>query len=165
MATALFLLDAALDAFLSAREREGANIERDIRTKLKLIESHVDKIDTLSASDTTGYRQKLEERLREMLQDNRIAFDENRILTECAIFADRIAVDEELVRLRSHFHGFDAILSSGEPAGRKLDFQLQETNREINTIGSKSSNAAITALVVEVKCELEKIREQIQNIE
>ena len=159
------VLDAALDAFLSAREREGANIERDIRGKLKQIESHVDQIDTLSAADTTGYRQRLEERLREMLQDNRIAFDENRILTECAIFADRIAVDEELVRLRSHFHGFDAILSSSEPAGRKLDFQLQETNREINTIGSKSANSSITALVVEVKCELEKIREQIQNVE
>ena len=100
-----------------------------------------------------------------MLDDNRIAFDENRILTECAIFADKIAIDEELVRLRSHFDGFYDIINSGEPAGRKLDFLLQEMNRETNTIGSKCQNSSIARIVVDIKCELEKIREQIQNIE
>jgi len=159
------VLDAALDVFLAAREREGENLRRDVKEKLARIAQHVEEIDALAATDALEYRQRLEGRLREMLQDNRIAFDENRILTECAIFADRIAIDEELVRLRSHFGGFDAMLDSDEPVGRRLDFQVQETNREINTIGSKSANAAITAHVVDVKCELEKIREQIQNIE
>ena len=100
-----------------------------------------------------------------MLSDNRIAFDENRILTECALFADKIAIDEELVRLRSHFDVFAEILESDEPAGRRLDFLVQEINRETNTIGSKCQNASIAKLVVDNKCEIEKIREQIQNIE
>ena len=100
-----------------------------------------------------------------MLSDNRIVFDENRILTECAIFADKIAIDEELVRLGSHFDGFEEILSADEPAGRRLDFLVQEINRETNTIGSKCQNAAIAKLVVDMKCDIEKIREQIQNIE
>ncbi len=159
------VLDVAIANFIGAREREGANIERDLVLKIESISKTVDEIERLSQSDTKTYRQKLEERLRDMLSDNRIAFDENRILTECAIFADKIAIDEELVRLRSHFDGFCAILESGEPVGRKLDFLVQELNREINTIGSKSSNADITRRVVDVKCEIEKIREQIQNIE
>ena len=100
-----------------------------------------------------------------MLADNRIVFDESRILTECAIFADRVAIDEELVRLSSHFDSFYAILGSSEPIGRKLDFLVQEINRETNTIGSKCSNSDIAAIVVEMKCEIEKIREQIQNLE
>ena len=159
------VLDSALDSFVTARKREGANIERDLREKLALIRTYVDEISALSAEDIKNYRKKLEERLREMLEDNRIVFDENRILTECAVFADRIAIDEELVRLRSHFDGFEAILAAEEPVGRRFDFLLQETNREINTIGSKSQNAHIAARVVDVKCELEKLREQIQNIE
>ena len=100
-----------------------------------------------------------------MLSDNKLAFDENRILTECAIFADRVAIDEELVRLDSHLDGFYDILASGEPAGRKLDFLVQEINRETNTIGSKCSDLALTRIVVDIKAEIEKIREQIQNIE
>lgn len=159
------VLDSAIEKFLAARSREGANIEKDLITKIESIGKNVDKIEKLSASDTTSYRKKLEERLREMLSDNRIVFDENRILTECAVFADKIAIDEELVRLRSHFDGFSAILSSDEPVGRRLDFLVQELNREINTIGSKSQNAEIARCVVDVKCEIEKIREQIQNIE
>ena len=159
------VLDVAIDKFIEAREREGSNIEKDLVGKIDAIREHVDAIDALSQTDTRSYRQKLEERLRDMLSDNRIVFDENRILTECAIFADKIAIDEELVRLRSHFDAFGAILSSGEPVGRKLDFLVQELNREINTIGSKSSNTDITRRVVDVKCEIEKIREQIQNIE
>ena len=159
------ILDQAIDKFLAARAREGENICRDLKAKAALIASKVDEIETLSLSDTQTYREKLEAKLRDMLADNRIVFDENRILTECALFADKIAIDEELVRLRSHFDGLNGILESDEPSGRRLDFLLQEINRETNTIGSKCQNSSIARLVVDIKCELEKIREQIQNIE
>ncbi len=159
------VLDEALEVFLRGRAREGENIERDLISKVESIRSISKEIEKLSLDDVAEYRTKLEAKLRDMLSDNRIAFDENRILTECAIFADRVAIDEELVRLASHFDGFFDILSSSEPAGRKLDFLVQEMNRETNTIGSKCQNAAIAKMVVEIKCELEKIREQIQNIE
>ena len=159
------VLDVAIEKFLAARQREGENIRRDLEAKVNAIKANVDKIEELSLDDTSTYREKLEAKLRDMLSDNRIVFDENRILTECAIFADKIAIDEELVRLRSHFDGFADILTSGEPAGRKLDFLVQEINRETNTIGSKCQNAAIARLVVDIKCEIEKIREQIQNVE
>jgi uncharacterized protein (TIGR00255 family) len=159
------VLSLAAEKFIAGREREGANIEKDLRAKVDAIRVRVDQIEALSAEDTQTYRQKLEERLREMLSDNRIVFDENRILTECAVFADRIAIYEELVRLRSHFDGFEDILASDEPVGRRLDFLVQEINRETNTIGSKCQNATIAKLVVDIKCEIEKIREQIQNIE
>ena len=159
------VLAEALDAFLAGRVREGANLEENIKQKVENIRAFAHEVEKLSATDVEGYRQKLEEKLRAMLSDNRIAFDENRILTECAIFADRVAIDEELVRLSSHFDGFYTILASDEPAGRKLDFLVQEINRETNTIGSKCQNSDIAALVVNMKCEIEKIREQIQNIE
>lgn len=159
------VLSEALTRFLAARESEGGRIETDLRGKLSAIAERVDRIEALSREDTVTYREKLEARLREMLADNRIVFDENRILTECAVFADRIAIDEELVRLRSHFVGFEEILASTEPVGRRLDFLVQELNRETNTIGSKAQNAEIARLVVDIKCEIEKIREQIQNIE
>ncbi|MBQ9112858.1 MAG: YicC family protein [Clostridia bacterium] len=159
------VLDEAIEKFLAARQREGENICRDLLVKADAIRARVDEIEKLSLSDTVSYREKLETKLREMLSDNRIVFDENRILTECAIFADKVAIDEELVRLRSHFDGFADILASDEPAGRRLDFLVQEINRETNTIGSKCQNSAIARLVVDIKCEIEKIREQIQNIE
>ena len=159
------VLDAATERFISGRSREGENIEADLASKVAAIKTRVDEIEKLSESDTVSYREKLEARLREMLSDNRIVFDESRILTECAVFADRIAIDEELVRLRSHFDGFEDILRSNEPVGRRLDFLVQEINRETNTIGSKCQNASIAKLVVDIKCEIEKIREQIQNIE
>lgn len=159
------VLDEALERFISGRIREGENIEKDLCGKVEAIKQNVARIEELSLTDVQNYRTKLEAKLREMLDDNRIAFDENRILTECAIFADKIAIDEELVRLRSHFDGFYDIINSGEPAGRKLDFLLQEMNRETNTIGSKCQNSSIARIVVDIKCELEKIREQIQNIE
>ena len=159
------VLDEATERFISGRIREGQNIENDLCAKVEAIRLRVNEIETLSEADTTTYREKLEARLREMLSDNRIVFDENRILTECALFADKIAIDEELVRLRSHFDGFNEILRSEEPVGRRLDFLLQEINRETNTIGSKCQNASIAKLVVDIKCEIEKIREQIQNIE
>ena len=159
------VLDEALESFIAGRAREGENIERDLVMKVENIRSLVNEIEKHSFDDVKEYRAKLEAKLREMLSDNRIVFDENRILTECAIFADRVAIDEELVRLRSHFNGFSDILASGEPAGRKLDFLVQEMNRETNTIGSKCQNSDIAKAVVDIKCEIEKIREQIQNIE
>ena len=159
------VLNKAIERFISAREREGANIEADLRAKVANIIKNVDVVESHSAEDIGAYRSRLEEKLRAVLSDNKVTLDENRILTECAIFADKVAVDEEIVRLRSHFKTFEDILSSGEPAGRKLDFLMQEMNRETNTIGSKCSNSEIAHVVVDIKCELEKIREQIQNIE
>lgn len=159
------VLSEALDIFMAGRAREGANLANDIKKKIENIRSFAGEVKKLSAEDVESYRQKLEEKLRNMLSDNRIVFDENRILTECAIFADRVAIDEELVRLNSHFDGFYSILEADEPVGRRLDFLVQEINRETNTIGSKCSNSDIAALVVNMKCEIEKIREQIQNLE
>jgi uncharacterized protein (TIGR00255 family) len=123
------------------------------------------KIAELSASQTESYRERLESRLRQHLSEMDMEFDSQRILTECAIFADKVAVDEELVRLESHFKAFDEAMNSSQPVGRRLDFLLQEMNREVNTTGSKCNDSSITALVVDAKCELEKIREQIQNLE
>lgn len=159
------VLDQAIDKFITAREREGANIEADLRSKIEGIRKNVAAVEAHSEEDVSSYRSRLEEKLKAVLSDNKITLDENRILTECAIFADKVAVDEEIVRLRSHFKAFEDILASGEPAGRKLDFLMQEMNRETNTIGSKCSNSSIAHVVVDIKCELEKIREQIQNIE
>ena len=159
------VLSVAVDAFLAGRAAEGANIEKDLRNKINSICKITEKIESLSEKNIKGYHEKLRERLTQILADNKITADENRILTECAIFADRVAIDEELVRLHSHFSAFDNILTLDEPTGRKLDFLIQEMNREINTIGSKCSDSEIAHLVVDVKTELEKIREQIQNIE
>ncbi len=161
----LGVLSLAVDSFLDGRQREGENIEADLKAKVESISATVDNIEALSSSDISSYRTKLHDKLTQMLQDNKITIDENRILTECAIFADRVAIDEELVRLRSHFKAFSEICAMSEPVGRKLDFLIQEMNREINTIGSKCSNSEIAHYVVDVKTEIEKIREQIQNIE
>lgn len=159
------VLAQAVDAFLEGREREGQNLENDIRKKCATIQSLAAKIKVLSETDIAGYSAKLEQRIRQFLTDFDVEIAEQRILTEAAIYADRAAIDEELVRLHSHFTAMDEILSSPEAAGRKLDFLLQEMNRETNTIGSKAANSDIAHLVVDIKCELEKIREQIQNIE
>ena len=158
-------LDGAVDIFLKARRDEGARLEADINRKIQNIRANAQKIGELSQKDIVGYRDKIEERIREILADNRVTVDENRLLTECAIAADRLAIDEELVRLNSHFEAFADIAAATEPSGRRIDFLLQEINREVNTIGSKGQNAAIARLVVDCKGELEKIREQIQNIE
>ena len=147
------------------RTREGERIERDIMAKVESVRAFTDEIEQISHEDTVGYRDKLETRLRAILADNAVTVDENRLLTECAIWADKIAIDEELVRLRSHFNAFYEIAGGKEPSGRKLDFLMQEMNRETNTIGSKANNARIARIVVNVKGELEKIREQVQNIE
>ncbi len=158
-------LSAAVDMFLEAREREGANLEADIMGKVEIIKGYAAKIKELSERDIAGYGAKLEERIKKFLADFDVEIAEQRILTEAAIFADKAAIDEELVRLDSHFKAMREIVSKPEPAGRKLDFLLQEMNRETNTIGSKAGNAEIAHIVVDIKTELEKIREQIQNIE
>ena len=137
----------------------------DMREKLDEMMRIMHEIERLSEADVAGYRERLAERIREALADNQIVPDESRLLTECAIFADKIAIDEEMVRLRTHFDAFSAMLSAEEPIGRKMDFLMQEMNREINTTGSKCNDAQIARHVVDVKCELEKIREQIQNLE
>ncbi len=159
------VLSAAIDSFLAAREREGENLKADILAKADKIKACAAQVKTLSEADIDGYKTKLDTRIHQLLENYTIQIDEQRILTEVAIFADRAAIDEELVRLNSHFSALSEILDSPEPAGRKLDFLLQEMNRETNTIGSKANNAAIARLVVDMKSELEKIREQIQNIE
>lgn len=161
----LTVLSKATDTFLSVREREGERLAEDLRAKMQGIKAATARIEELSEGDIASYRERLAERIREALKDNQITPDETRLLTECAIHADKVAVDEELVRLRTHFGAFEEILASGEPVGRKLDFLMQEMNREINTTGSKCSNAQMAHLVVDVKSELEKIREQIQNVE
>ena len=139
--------------------------EADIREKLEKVKECVATVAEISRTDIVGYRDKLEARLRAILGENGIVADEARLLTECAVFADKIAIDEELARLDSHMCAFDEICRAKEPSGRKLDFLMQEMNRETNTIGSKANNARIARLVVNVKGELEKIREQVQNIE
>ena len=159
------VLNAAIADHTAMRTAEGEKAIADINGKIELIRSYVDEIEAISKEDTVGYRDKLEERLRKILADNSVEIDEGRILTECAVWADKIAIDEELVRLRSHFGAFYDIAAASEPSGRKLDFLMQEMNRETNTIGSKANNARIARIVVNVKGELEKIREQIQNIE
>jgi uncharacterized protein (TIGR00255 family) len=161
----VIVLDAAIDRFLEARISEGGRIQSDLEGKIEGIKRRVDIIEKYSDEDIGGYRARLEEKLKAVLADNNITIDENRILTECAIYADRAAIDEEIVRLKSHFCAFYGYMESSDPVGRSLDFLMQEMNREVNTIGSKCSNSEIAHTVVEVKTELEKIREQIQNIE
>ncbi|MBQ9796526.1 MAG: YicC family protein [Clostridia bacterium] len=164
-ARVLTVLEKATDAFLNVRTREGESLARDLRAKMDHIRETTNRIEQLSEADISSYRERLAERIRDALKDNQITPDETRLLTECAIHADKVAVDEEMVRLRTHFDSFEEILAGQDPVGRKLDFLMQEMNREINTTGSKCSDAQIARLVVDVKCELEKIREQIQNLE
>lgn len=159
------VLDEAIAGYCAMREAEGEKALADMGKKIEHIRSLADEVERISGEDTVGYRDKLEERLRKILGDNGIAVDENRLLTECAVWADKIAIDEELVRLRSHFGAFYDIAALKEPSGRKLDFLIQELNRETNTIGSKCNNAKIARIVVDMKGEIEKIREQVQNIE
>lgn len=159
------VINEACDEFVAEREREGENLRRDILAKISHLRELTDRIEQHSKGDIEGARERIRQRLIAVLADNRITVDENRLLTECAIWADRIAIDEELVRLRSHLSALEQMADLDIPVGRKFDFQLQESSREINTIGSKCQNAEIAKLVVEMKNEAEKIREQIQNIE
>lgn len=159
------VLEEALECFKQTRAREGERLIRDIAVKKNNLMALADKVGVLAEKATEKYRTRLEAKLRSVLEDMVVTPDEGRILTECAIYADKVAVDEELVRLASHFKAFDEILASNEPVGRKIDFLLQEMNREVNTTGSKCNDAEIAHIVVDMKAELEKIREQIQNIE
>ncbi len=159
------VLDRALDEFLGMREAEGCRLAEDMRQKLTAIRERTALIERLSAAEADGYTDKLTQRIKQLLGDNNIEINEQRILTEVAIFADKSSIDEEIVRLRSHLVSYEEILAETEPVGRKLDFLIQEMNRETNTIGSKSQNSEIAHLVVDMKCDIEKLREQIQNIE
>lgn len=157
------VLEEALKNYVSMRETEGAKLAEDILSRLDTIEAITAKVEERSPQTVAEYREKLTARMREVLQSTTI--DESRILTEAAIFADKVAVDEETVRLRSHLSQLREMLRSDIPVGRKLDFLIQEVNRESNTIGSKCTDLEISRYVVDLKAEIEKIREQVQNIE
>ena len=157
------VLDEALAAYNAMRTVEGGKLREDIAGRADTIEAVVGKVEERSPQTVAAYREKLLARMQEVLQST--AIDESRILTEAAIFADKIAVDEETVRLRSHLSQLRTMLESDQPIGRKLDFLIQEVNRECNTIGSKCNDLTIAQDVVNMKAEVEKIREQIQNIE
>lgn len=157
------VIQPALEAFISMREREGSRIEEDLAARVEYMTELVKEIDRRSPETVKEYQEKLYAKIHELLDEQSI--DESRILTETAIFADKVAVNEETVRLFSHFDEFKEIINSGEPAGRRLDFLIQEINREVNTIGSKASDLDIAKTVVTLKGEVEKLREQVQNIE
>ena len=157
------VLDDALAAYNAMRAVEGEKLAADVAGRITTIEAVVGKVEERSPQTVAAYRQRLETKMQEVLQST--AIDESRILTEAAIFADKIAVDEETVRLRSHIAQLRAMLVSDEPVGRKLDFLIQEVNRECNTIGSKCNDLTIAQDVVNMKAEVEKIREQVQNME
>ncbi len=154
----------ACDGFDQMREREGEKLAEDVETGASVIETLVGEgVEKRSPERVAEYREKLLARMREVLESTDI--DETRIVTEAAIYADKTAVDEETVRLRSHLHQLDGMLNEVKPVGRKLDFLVQEMNREANTIGSKANDVEMAQIVVNIKSEIEKIREQIQNIE
>ena len=157
------LASEAVREFNVMRCREGERLKRDMLEKAERISALVSVVEERSPKTVEEYRQRLEQRIREVLEDRSV--DEQRLVTEAAIFADKVAVDEETVRLRSHLAQFAQLLEQGSPVGRKLDFLIQEFNREANTIGSKCSDASLAQVVVDIKSEIEKIREQVQNIE
>ena len=159
----LSVVDKALEKFTAMRTTEGAALEADLRGRAATILTLVEKVEQRSPVTLAEYRARLTEKMQEVLQSTTI--DEGRILQEAAIYADKIAVDEETVRLRSHLNQLETMLTNGGAIGRKLDFLLQEMNREANTIGSKGNDLEQARTVVEIKAELEKIREQTQNIE
>ena len=153
----------ALAEFIGMRKAEGARLEENLKQHLAALLQEVAAIEELSPASVEAYRERLRTRIQEVLTDKQI--DEGRILTEAAIFADKVSVDEETVRLRSHAKAFAAAMETDQPIGKKLDFIVQEMNRESNTIGSKCNDIAVAEHVVELKSIIEKIREQIQNIE
>ena len=159
----LTVFSEACDGFDQMREREGEKLAEDVRSRAAVIETLVTEVEKRSPERVAEYREKLLARMREVLEGTDV--DETRIVTEAAIYADKTAVDEETVRLRSHLQQLDGMLNEEKPVGRKLDFLLQEFNRESNTIGSKANDVSMAQTVVNIKSEIEKIREQIQNIE
>ena len=159
----LSVVNAALEGYNAMRATEGQALDRDLRSRGETILELVSQVEAGNGQTVADYRTRLENKLREVLENTSI--DESRILTEAAIFADKVAVDEETVRLRSHLQQMNTMLTGGGAIGRKLDFLLQEMNREANTIGSKCTDVRLARIVVDIKAELEKIREQTQNIE
>ncbi len=159
----LSVVNQALQGYDAMRCTEGAALDRDLRSRGQTILDMVAQVEAGNGQTVLDYRARLEKKLREVLENTNI--DESRILTEAAIFADKVAVDEETVRLRSHLEQMNQMLTTGGAVGRKLDFLLQEMNRETNTIGSKCTDVRLARIVVDMKAELEKIREQTQNIE
>lgn len=159
----LGIFEKACDGFDQMRGREGEKLALDVKNRCAAIETMVGQVEKRSPERVREYREKLAARMREVLADTNI--DETRIVTEAAIYADKTAVDEETVRLRSHLHQLGLMLDEKQAVGRKLDFLVQEMNREANTIGSKSNDVEMARVVVDIKSEIEKIREQIQNIE
>jgi uncharacterized protein (TIGR00255 family) len=157
------VVNGALSNYDAMRTTEGQALDKDLRTRGQAILELVSQVEAGNAQTVIDYRARLENKLREVLENT--AIDESRILTEAAIFADKVAVDEETVRLRSHLKQMETMLTGGGAIGRKLDFLLQEMNREANTIGSKCTDVKLARIVVDIKAELEKIREQTQNIE
>lgn len=153
----------ALNDFNAMRTREGEKLAADLLGRLDTLETYTAQVEARSPETVEAYRERLTARIKEVLEDKQI--DESRILTEAAIFADKVAVAEETVRLRSHIAQFRDMVSNGGVIGRKLDFLIQEMNRETNTIGSKCNDLALSTIVVDIKAELEKIREQVQNVE
>jgi len=163
MADLMSVVTKALEGYDAMRCTEGEALDRDLRSRGETILELVSQVEAGNGKTVSDYRARLEAKIREVLANT--AIDESRILTEAAIFADKVAVDEETVRLRSHLKQMNTMLSAGGAVGRKLDFLLQEMNREANTIGSKCTDVALARIVVDIKAELEKIREQTQNIE
>ena len=163
LADLMAVANEALAGYDAMRTTEGAALDHDLRSRGARILELVGQVERQSPKTVSDYRARLEAKLREVLANT--AVDESRILTEAAIFADKVAVDEETVRLRSHLNQMNAMLDAGGAVGRKLDFLLQEMNREANTIGSKCTDVAVARIVVDIKAELEKIREQVQNVE
>ena len=157
------VLDEVMEAYVGMRKREGERLKRDIEAKLEVISAKVEIIERIEPDVVREYRENLEQKITDLLGN--ADFDRSRVLTEVAVFADKAAIDEETVRLKSHIKEFSKTLEASAPVGKKLDFILQEMNREINTTGSKANNIEISKIVIDVKSELEKIREQIQNIE
>lgn len=155
--------DKALDAFVTMREKEGARLREDVLSRAHTILQAVEQVEERSPQTVQEHMDKVQARMRELLDG--AAVDEQRLLTEAALYADKIAVAEETVRLRSHLSQLEQLLDSSEAVGRKLDFLVQEINREANTIGSKCQDVELARIVVDIKAEVEKIREQIQNIE
>ena len=152
----------AVDKFIAAREQEGERLRRDILGKAEAILKRVEKIEARSPQTVVEYRQRMLDHMHAVLGESP---NEQRVLTEAAIYADKVAVDEETVRLRSHFQQLQEILASDEAVGRRLDFLVQEMNRETNTIGSKAQDVEIVRAVLDIKADIEKIREQVQNVE
>lgn len=155
----------ALDSFVAMREAEGERMKADILGRAQTILDIVSEIEERSPQTVVEYETRLLDRIRQTLENLSVEVDEQRILTEVAVFADKVAVAEETVRLRSHFEQLSEFLERNEPVGRKIDFIIQEMNREANTIGSKVQDAVLAHKVVDIKSEIEKIREQVQNIE